>query len=89
MPILKYKPERIYNPKELKNQVRRATQFSVDRNFIRIPLTSQAMRLLMIIPGMKQFMKLIIKSGNKLIGNFEHVELSQSKEEQKCHYQIQ
>lgn len=82
MSILKYKSERIYNPKELKNVARRATQFTIDRSLVHVPLTSKAFRLLMIIPGMKQIMGLIMKSGQKLIKKYECMELVQNKKGQ-------
>lgn len=81
MAIIKYHKERIYNPNELKNVARRATQFTVDRSLVYVPLTSKAFRLLTIIPGVKLIMGLVIKSGQKLIENFKRIELLSNKEE--------
>lgn len=84
--ILKYKRDKIYNPKELKNVARRCTQFTIDRTLLYVPLTSKATRLLMIIPGMKLLINLIMKSGKKLIKKYESMEALPSKEEPKCQY---
>jgi len=87
--IIKYDKSKIYDPKAFKNQVRRASQCVMDRRYVQKSLTSRATRLLFCIPGTKQLMKLIIKSGTKLIKNFESKVALTSKEDLKCHYHIQ
>ena len=69
--ILKYYKEKIYNPKALKNEVRRATQFTIDRTYKHTPLTSRALKLLLWNPIIRIALFAIIKLGNKITNTFE------------------
>ena len=72
--IRKYNPERVYNPKDFKNEVRRASKAQIDYGFKYVPLTSRAVRLIMIVPGMKPMIKLLTKLGMNLIEKYEDTE---------------
>ena len=52
MTIVKYHPEKIYNSKDFRNEVRRATQITIERGFKQLPLSSKAVDLLMSFPMM-------------------------------------
>ena len=79
--IMKYRPERIYNPKDFKNEVRRASKLVMERRLTYVPLTSRASRLLFCIPVIGFLLKQSIKLGQKLILKFQGKELLESKEE--------
>ena len=65
--IRKYDVNKVYNPKDFKHAVRRATKAKIEREYKYIPLQSRAVNLLMLIPGIKQVLMFAINQGNKLL----------------------
>ena len=81
--IKTYKTENIYNPKDFKNEVRRASKMTMDRTYIHVTLFSKASRLLLSIPGVKSVLAGILKTANKIALEFEKKELLESNNQNK------
>ena len=86
--IVKYRSEKIYNPKAIINQVRRASKLTMERRLTYIPLTSKASRLLFCIPGIGFLLKKTMNSGKLLILRFQSKELPQRKEKHEILYKM-
>jgi len=81
MTIVKYHPEKIYNSKDFRNEVRRATQITIERGFKQLPLSSKAVDLLMSFPMMGYLLRQIANSANKLLANINTNKLLNKKED--------
>lgn len=67
MPIIKYNKNKIYNPDDFKHSVRRACKQNIKNNYISVSLQSQALRLLLSLPFIKETIMFAVKQGTKLI----------------------
>lgn len=67
MPIIKYNPSKVYDPKTFKNAVRRASKANIEYSYTPIALQSQALRLLLSVPLVRETILFIAKQGQKFL----------------------
>lgn len=79
--IIKYRKDKVYNPKEFRHNVRRATYMNVNRRFVYVPLRSQAVRFLLNVPIVGLVLRFCLPMSIKALTHFERKQLTQRREE--------
>ena len=87
--IIKYHPEKVYDPKAFNNAVRRATKKEVTNRYIPVRLESMATKLILGFPIIRMLLETTIKKGMKLLEKIESKQLKEENEKCQQHCLIQ
>lgn len=70
--ILKYRKEKIYDPDNLKNKVRRMAKITMDRGYQQRLTSNRVLVFLLNLPIIKQTIQLTLVAGNRLLPLIEN-----------------